>query len=179
MKKRHSFVSNSSSSSFVVIPEREVRKVVLRSAEEVAERRETIRKHLADEIALRRRDGLPWTGILSDGEKDFGWQTRVYSDISSKWNWMVLQACYGFSDGGYGKKTDEYRKQVDAYLASLGLDPIDWKELEVVMSDYTMETSIDHQSIDAEGTFLEICRIGIAEWLYNSRCFIENGNDNG
>ena len=177
MKTRISFVSNSSSSSFVVIPQKEVVKSESLSLEELREQEDFVRRSILDEIAdLELKDGK-WLGLFREGEKEFGWQTRAYYDLPSKWNWMVLQVGYGFTEDNWSGPTGKCRDAVDGYLAGLGLPTVDWDE--VAMLENGIEAYIDHQSIDAEATFAEIDCIGITGWLYNPNCFVQNGNDNG
>ncbi len=182
MKTRISFVSNSSSSSFVVIPQMEVVTNASLSPEELKEHEDFVRRSILDEIAgLELKDGK-WQGLFREGEKEFSWQTRAYYDLPSKWNWMVLQAGYSFAEDRCtcSEETDDkgkYRMAVDGYLAGLGLPAVDWDEVE--MLENGVEAYIDHQSRDAMGTFAEIDRIGITGWLYNPHCFVHNGNDNG
>lgn len=155
MKARRGFVSNSSSSSFVVIPENYQPKV-----------NEDYGK-LA--MAFAFSDCDDWNGIFIDGESQFGWQVREYHDFESKWNWLVLQAFYG------GQK---YMKFVDDFLSSITNNrvKVNWNGVED--ADNNGGSYIDHQSIDAEFTFDPVSQIGIENFLLDNDCYIQNGNDN-
>ena len=65
MKIRNGFVSNSSSSSFIIISDGEL-------------------------IPFDSKDQI-WNSF-SDGETEFGWQFDTYSDVDSKVNFAFLQA---------------------------------------------------------------------------------------
>jgi hypothetical protein len=67
MKVRHGFVSNSSSSSFVVIAEGNL---VMKNA-------------LKDDA---------WENRMGDGQYEFGWQNERYGDVDSRANFAFLQA---------------------------------------------------------------------------------------
>ena len=152
MKKRCGYVSNSSSSSFVVVPDN-----ITPSDKDY------------NDIAIVfpfSRDS-EWEGFM-DGEIKFGWQDREYHDTASKWNWLVLQAFYG------GQK---YMGIIDEYVASVcPKTSVNWSAVE--KADDQIRAYIDHQSVDAEGTFEAVEKIGITEFLLNEKCYIQNGNDN-
>ena len=151
MKARASYVSNSSSSSFIVIP-----KDVQPSDIDY--------QKMAVAFAFDQ-DVNSWSGLFPFGCDEFGWQTAKYFDLESKWNWLVIQAYYG---------GDEYKAIIDDFLKSIDAN---------LRVDWTMMAScgayIDHQSVDPEGQFAEVGKIGIGEFLINDRCYVKNGNDNG
>ena len=155
MKERRGFVSNSSSSSFVVIPENYQPKV-----------NENYGK-LAMAFAFSVCDD--WNGIFIDGEHAFDWQVKQYHDFESKWNWLVLQAFYG------GQK---YMEIINNFLSSITSNrvKVNWNGVED--ADNNCYAYIDHQSVDPKCTFDEVARIGIGNFLLDSNCYIQNGNDN-
>ena len=181
MKTRTSFVSNSSSSSFVVIPQKQVKWLSSLSEADLAERSQYVVDEMRKEINAQieessEPDKKTWSGLFRNGERQFGWQTRIYLELESKWNWLVLQAYYGGEDGDI-HQTNEFRGRIDGWLESYGLATIDWNMVEKLDND--LDAYIDHQSIDSQATFDEVDRIGIEEFLFNPNCFIQNGNDNG
>lgn len=167
MKRREGYVSNSSSSSYVVVP----REVVDDCSHDKWTDDSVILTMFIGDRCGEQWNGEKWDGFFDGGEKEFGWQTEEYHDFESKWNWLVLQAFY---DG------DEYITQINDFLHRI--DPsfeIDWGKVEKLTEGEGGYAYIDHQSVDAKSTFEEISPIGIAEWLLNGKCYINNGNDNG
>ena len=166
MKNRTGYVSNSSSSSFVVVPD-EV-------AEEYERSREvrSLESYASIRLAfeLLEGDGIhdgKWLGLFPEAETRFGWQNVNYHGLKDKWNWIVLQAFYA-------KGT--YIDEIDRYAKSIGVcRGIDWGAIDKAVSDgYAY---IDHQSISAEDTFGKVSRVGIDEFLTNEKCHVHNGND--
>ena len=156
MKERINYVSNSSSSSFVVIPD----DLKIDKA-----------NYDYNKIALTFpffENGEEWCGLFDDGQLKFGWEWEKYRDFESKWNWLVLQAFYG---------GDEYIKIINDYLKGIHENlKIDWSAVE--QKEDSIEAYIDHQSVDAKSTFEKVKEIGIDEFLLNEECYIQNGNDN-
>ncbi len=163
MRSRFGYVSNSSSSSFVVISDSVYEK---RNSDGVASSIESFEEM---RLIFNFTDDSGWKGLFPNGELQFGWQYANYRGIESKWNWLVLQAAYA-SD-------DRYRKLLDEYVKSLcdGIR-IDWKF--VKECEEKMEARIDHQSIDPDRTFSAVETVGLDEFLTNRNCCIANGNDN-
>ncbi len=155
MKKRINFVSNSSSSSYVVIPE-EINACHINNA-----------YNKIAQCFMFCVDSSDWDGLL-DGEIKFDWQWKKYFDFESKWNWLVLQAYYGGQS--YMNKIDSYLKLINSKVH------LNWNKIEYAVQDN--DIYIDHQSIDAEETFKKVENIGIGEFLLNEKCYIQNGNDN-
>lgn len=162
MKARLGYVSNSSSSSFMV--ENPGVDDISREANE-REAEAYIVSHALDEIELHGK----WNGLLEEGETKFGWQEEEYHDIASKWNWLVLQAFYG----GQNEMTliDNYLNRLDSRIH------VNWNDVEE--RDDKAYAYIDHQSVSPIDTFHFIEMVGgIGEWCGDWYCFISNGNDN-
>lgn len=174
MKTRHGYVSNSSSSSFVMVPEKAVKAMYARKEPLSLD---YLREMFKREI--ERKDELnegKWIGLFDDGVKEFGWDVKNYYDEETKWNWMVLQAYYG-GDEWHEHRTSEYRERLESYLHDLGFDvSIDWDGISRLESD--CDAYIDHQSIDSEETFDTVDRIGISEFLLSQDAFVHTDNDN-
>ena len=175
MKTRLGYVSNSSSSSFVMVQEKAVKAMHAR--------KEPLDLNYLAEMFKReieRKDELnegKWIGLFDDGVKEFGWDVKNYYDEQTKWNWMVLQAYYGGTEWTQFS-TDEYRKKLEDYLEYLvGREiHIDWDGIAKLDSD--CDAYIDHQSIDSEETFDTVDRLGISEFLLSQDAFVHTDNDN-
>lgn len=164
MKKRIEFVSNSSSSSYVVIPD----EVIDDCGKGVFSEKDILSQYFNSRCKTDW-DGDKWNGIMDEGNASFEWQVVDYHDLATKWNWLVAQASYA--------SEDKYKDILVEFLK--GINPsydIDWDKVEQEKENFNM--SIDHQSVDANGTFEEVMKIGIAEWLVNDKCYVRNGNDN-
>lgn len=163
MRTRFGYVSNSSSSSFVVISDSVYERC---NSDDVASSMESFERM---RLIFNFTDDSGWKGLFPDGELQFNWQCAIYRGIKSKWNWLVLQATYA-SD-------DRYRKLLDEYVKSLcdGIR-IDWKFVKECEEE--IEAYIDHQSINPDETFHEVDTVGLDEFLTNRDCYIANGNDN-
>ena len=176
MKTRTNYVSNSSSSSFVVIPDDVARQSYGISPSLLKSHVDSVKSVFMNHTSSYDYENGEWNGFL-DGETKFGWQTCNYHDMESKWNWLVLSAHYGGSEFD-SVRTIEFCLLLDGYLKDIGLNAtIDWDAVEKCVDN--LDAYIDHQSIDAAQTFAEVNSIGITEWLSNSSCYIKNGNDNG
>lgn len=163
MKTRIGFVSNSSSSSYVVVP-----KSVVEEYEKNRESRD-IRSFNQLKLLFAFSGEVKGVGLFDSGEKNFGWQVVRYHDLESKWNWLVLQAYY---DG-----SKAYLSTIENFLSKVNHNlKINWADVDEQVEKFN--AYIDHQSIDAQATFAEVKAIGIDEFLVNENCFIQNGNDN-
>lgn len=162
MKTRNGFVSNSSSSSYAVIPQHVVDE--FNNAPEVNMVESFNRLKLSFDFSQNN----DWNGLFDDGERNFQWQIYNYRDTESKWNWLVLQAIYG--DDSYKRVLDKFLNSINEYAR------IDWDGIKKMSDDF--EVGIDHQSIDAKDTFEKVELIGIDEFLVNPMCYVHNSNDN-
>lgn len=156
-------MSNSSSSSFVVVPDDVVEKFKKGIATPTWKIRELFNFSFESE----------WFGYFWDAECWFDLQWVNYHNAKDKWNWLVLQAHYAKHDND--DKT--YCKLLNEYLKSIGCEKeIEWGRLDAVIDN--MSAWIDRQSIDAQDTFDEVKKVGIDEFLANERCYICNESDN-
>lgn len=175
MKSRHGYVSNSSSSSFVVVQEKAVKAMHAR--------KEPLDESYLKELFSReieRKDELnegKWIGLFDAGVKEFGWDIENYYDEETKWNWMVMQAYYGGSEGSQFTNLD-YRWRLEEFLDNLlgRKIQIDWDGIAKLEND--IDAYIDHQSIDTEETFAMVDRVGISEFLLSQDTFVHTDNDN-
>ena len=175
MKSRLCYVSNSSSSSYVVVLEKAVKAMHARKEPLSID---YLREMFSMEI--ERKDELnegKWIGLFDAGVKEFGWDIKNHYDEQTKWNWLVLQAYYGGSEWTRFS-TDEYRRKLEDYLEDmLGREiRIDWEGIGKLEND--VSAYIDHQSIDSEETFDTVDRLGISEFLLSQDAFVHTDNDN-
>lgn len=176
MKTRANYVSNSSSSSFVVIPDDVARQSQGLSPSLLKSHVDSVKSVFMNYVSFHACENANWDGFLN-GETEFGWQTRNYRDLESKWNWLVLSAYYGGCEFD-SRRTIEYCLLLDGYLKEIGVNAtIDWDAVEKCVGN--LDAYIDHQSINTEQTFRDVNSIGITEWLFNNSCYVKNGNDNG
>ena len=163
MKTRIGFVSNSSSSSYVVVP-----KSVVQEYEKNRESRD-IKSFNRLKLLFAFSGEEKWSGLFDSGEKNFEWQVVRYHDLESKWNWLVLQAYYSGSNA--------YLSIIENFLSEVNRNlKINWADVDEQVEKFN--AGIDHQSVDAQATFAEVGAIGIDEFLVNENCFIQNSNDN-
>lgn len=160
MKTRNFFVSNSSSSSFIVIS-----------------------KGLQD-AKLKIDDNVFVLGEF--GETEFGWQVKKYSDIYSKINFCYLQAQES-DNQEYKNMLEKVLKEkfpdIHTILPILG----DWKcenktvEHPVWGNEIEIRCGyIDHQSSAYEGQNIEmfVSEDNLKNFLFNDSSYIQNDNDN-
>ena len=174
MKTRYGYVSNSSSSSFVMVQEKAVKAMRERQGElDVSYLKELFSKAIEEYDTAHEGK---WIGLFDDGVKEFGWDVKSYFDEETKWNWLVMQAYYGGNEWDM-HRTDEYRVRLEDYLHDLGFDvSIDWDGIAKMEDD--CDAYIDHQSIDSEETFDTVDRLGISEFLLSQEAFVHTDNDN-
>ena len=161
MKKRHGFVSNSSSSSFLVID-----------------------KSGAMDDSL---EGI--VGEYSFGDKgvtEFGWGPETLTDIFSRINFAYLQATY-FDESNAEKfildKNSMLLMLEEVIMSNSKITDINW----LLSSDYDVGKSegkvwgyIDHQSSACDGANMEIFdneKI-LKDFIFGKNYIIEVQNDN-
>lgn len=160
MKTRNFFVSNSSSSSFIVISEG------------------------PQDAKLRIEDNVFVLGEY--GETEFGWQVKKYNDIYTKINFCYLQAQES-DNQDYKNMLEKVLKEkfpdIQTILPVLG----DWKcenktvEHPVWGNEIQMRYGyIDHQSSAYEGQNIEmfVSEENLKNFLFNDSSYIQNDNDN-
>lgn len=159
MKFRNGFVSNSSSSSFIVIRETE---------------------ELSTESLDRRIDEEGVLHLGQEGETEFGWSPDTYHDIWSKLNvaWLALNF-YGVYKEDLALMSEkefdvEFGRQ--RYL----LQAVQTHYPQVKRIDFKVEDGdayIDHQSVDSIRE--PLCSVEAVErFVFNPLSYVETDNDN-
>lgn len=149
MKIRKGFVSNSSSSSFIVLEG------------DISENC----KHLGELYYSRY-----------DGEQNFGWQEIEYFSIYDKLNWAFL---IKYSLREYDDRDNiniyELIKFIENSLSPYG---IYFVANEDELIELFKEGYIDHQSCNDENAEMWESESKMAQWLLSNQSYIVNGNDN-
>lgn len=150
MKTRLGFVSNSSSSSFVVIA-----------------------NNIANNI-----DGFPKEIVLGeDGVTEFGWEFTTHNDFYSKLNFAVLQTTYSPRNG---KKWYDMIQSVlrSEGIEIIGNKMSD--EYSLTANPDFIYSYIDHQSNAGDGANTEIFddEDTLRRFIFSKDSYIEQGNDN-
>lgn len=154
MKIRSGFVSNSSSSSFIIIEPFE---------KSEKKNREIIKNFLTEKY---ERNGYL---IFPDnsGEMEFGWQDEIYNDTISKLNFSYIQAFM------VENKHPEYMKMFEDYIR----DVLDIKsDIEISVESFY----IDHQSASIEGKNTEMFKDmkTFTSFIESDFSYIKSCNDN-
>jgi hypothetical protein len=148
MKIRQGFVSNSSSSSFIVIVDAEI----------------TPTRELLGQTV--------YPGEI--GETEFGWQKCEYHDMWSKMNFAYLQALY---KGRY-TEDNTWAEMLDKVVKEhLGADVI-WAISDDFESDVVAYGYIDHESACPTNCEMFDSEEKLKSFLFNENSYIHNQNDN-
>ena len=171
MKIRNGFVSNSSSSSFVVISKNPTTMM------------DTIPENLLVRQPLNQeRAELLMSLPMQEGELHFNWQFERYYDFISKCNYAVAQ----FMDLDRDLKS-KYKRMFEHVLSK----HIKSKDYFKVVYDYNFfywdsildaDCYIDHQSAyyeyNEKGHYIFLSEENLENFLFNTESFIQCGNDN-
>ena len=171
MKTRLDFVSNSSSSSHIVIVDTGTLNIPKLSLSDID----------------RDCDGCVVLPNVHEGESQFGWQTEEYSDFWSKANWAAILAleqrnvekhCIADPSRNLTYSFDSMEKLLKLiFKDKLGIDV----RLMTPKEEETKWVYIDHQS--GIGECIENAAMfdsysAMENWLFRDS-YIVNGNDNG
>lgn len=158
MKIRNDFVSNSSSSSFIVIAD-----IVGKT----------------EDLSVYNEDGDFIVPNENIGKNQFGWEFETTSDFFSKLNFCAMQCFY--SDGHCDEWFDMLKRVVkDNYKLNIKMvDPI-YYDAEKKYKDLPDNMYIDHQSASSEGQNIKMFtnEDTLLRFLSNTDSRIEGGNDN-
>lgn len=168
MKIRNGFVSNSSSSSFVVYG-RDPSKMIVNMPEYLYARVPSLWGDERDTMVL------PFTG----GELNFGWQFEQYHDIRDRINFCVAMIEDMPEDIRYEKKSmfeDIIKKHMPDKIATINYD-YNFFHWDSIQPD---NLYIDHQSSWREGENRELFESekNLEDFIFNSDSYIQCGNDN-
>lgn len=164
MKVRNGFVSNSSSSSFVVID------------------------------ASKGYDKLPYRGTLvvdsNIGNTEFGWGPERITDIGSRIIFTYLQTQYATGEQDlllkkaleaiHGHSNDYLHMLEEVIRENSNVKSFEWNITEEYDHPTKSWAYIDHQSNAAEGSNLEIfeSKKQLKDFIFGSGSYIQLDNDN-
>lgn len=176
-KLRKGFVSNSSSSSYIVMANE------FPSDDEINKCKDQIAQEMEDSYDTDDRLILPNRDI---GETEFGWQETVYDTFGDRLNFCAQQIVdlkhyakegYEIIDysgslphgTAYQKYLDMLKDVCNTYLGV---------EIQVVEQEFCY---IDHQSSAVEGCNMDMFKDNdsLVRFIFNSKSHIVGGNDNG
>ena len=183
MKIRNGFVSNSSSSSFIVMGK-------FPSDSEIENPKEYIQRVAYDNKECPGTVVLPNSNI---GINEFGWENTVYESFGSKLNFCALQILYLKE---YFKPSGENTFFIETYAQRMP-HGTDWTyyfdmlkhvcksyldiDIELREDLYDDDTGyIDHQSCAGEGENMEMFESNdsLITFLFSKESYIQGGNDN-
>jgi hypothetical protein len=172
MKLRMGFISNSSSSSFIVIGEDKWEKPIFE------------KELFSDNIIFipqtfnRKKNG-------TDNNFQFGWEEVEYNDFASRLNWAVLCAMYCSARNWKEMLIDVLKKDfgVDDVIINLELDNVAELNGDIYYKNpyNKVFAYIDHQSEPnekPENAAMFKNKKTLRNWLYSKDSEIIGGNDN-
>lgn len=166
MKERTDFVSNSSSSSFIVNS-----KNIIYTKNDL--------KSLVNDMTLWTYDDIDYRLIPCGhiGEICFGWDFRFYKELGDKINFCAIQAIYAKNSNYCDKNVDYWKMLVDVLHEILEDDSV--KFIEEYKAVGHSHCYIDHQSSAQEGCNMSMfqSKESLKEFLLTDS-YIEGGNDN-
>lgn len=172
MKIRSGFVSNSSSSSFILIDH-----AFDMTTEEYKKTFENFRSWLLDFVFWsKERNACIFRRVP---ESEFGWEETLYNDWWEKFDFMLLQVKLT------GKYDDDYAKHHETLLAWFQQFDPEIRHI-IIPEEYTDEDSgreynigyIDHQSVGGENLSMLESVEDINRFIFSPKSYILNGNDN-
>jgi len=155
VKHRKGFVSNSSSSSFIVIAD--------------TDQKVHFTDHTGQTLELGDRHG---------GESEFGWAHEQYYDLYSKINFAYLQ-----TKSMGGEIGDQWLAMLEEVLlenSKASLIQWSWNTYTYSNGETSLQGYIDHQSAAREGENTELfnSKEALQNFLFDMNSYIETDNDN-
>ena len=149
MKIRHGWVSNSSSSSFMIIGSGPKAKIAL------------------NEDVLRVPENF-------GGVTEFGWEPKDIWDFGSRINWSYLQALYS----GNRDFMDTLERVLKRELNVVSIEWNLSDDYELTHAGKITWAYIDHQSIGGNNLQMFDSEASLVQFLFNNGSYIHTDNDN-